>query len=249
MNVLILEDESRAASYLERLIKKVAPDMKVTAKLESVRDAVPFLEQDNDIDLIFSDVQLADGLSFEIFGQVTVKCPIIFTTAYDHYAIEAFKTNGIDYLLKPVEEERLKKAIDKIKLFSPVLAVEKILSITNSTNGKTFKSRFMVKVGDKIKTIPVEEILAFYSLEKATYIHTSGNRDYCIDYSIDQVEELLAQDLFFRINRKYIVSIQACTDILAWTNSRLRLKIEGIKDDDIIVARERVLDFKVWLDS
>ncbi len=248
MNVLILEDESRAANYLERLILKVAPEMKVIAKLESVRDAVPFLSIHPDISLIFSDVQLADGLSFEIFGQVTVKCPIIFTTAYDHYAIEAFKTNGIDYLLKPVEEERLKKAIEKIKLFSPVLALEKILSISNSTNGKTYKSRFMVKVGDKIKSIPVEEILAFYSLEKATYIHTSTNRDYCIDYTIDQIEALLDPDLCFRINRKYIVSIQACSNILAWTNSRLRLKIEGINDDDIIVARERVQDFKEWLD-
>lgn len=248
MNVIILEDESRAANYLERLILKVAPEMKVVTKLETVRDAVPFLRTHSDIDLIFSDVQLADGLSFEIFGQVQVKCPIIFTTAYDHYAIEAFKTNGIDYLLKPVEEERLKQAIEKIKLFSPTLALEKILSIGKSANGKNYKSRFMVKVGDKIKSIPVEEIMAFYSLEKATYLHTNSSRDYCIDYSIDQLETLLDPEHCFRINRKYIVSIQACTNILAWTNSRLRLKIEGIADDDIIVARERVQEFKEWLD-
>lgn len=248
MNVLILEDESRAANYLELLILKVAPEMKVIAKLESVREAVPFLSTHPEIALIFADVQLADGLSFEIFEQVTVSCPIIFTTAYDHYAIEAFKTNGIDYLLKPVEEDRLKKAIEKVKLFSSAHAVDKIMSITNIIGGKTFKSRFMVKVGDKIKSIPVEEILAFYSLDKATYIHTSGNRDYCIDYSVDQVETLLDPETFFRINRKYIVSIHACSNILAWTNSRLRLKIEGINDDDIIVARERVQDFKEWLD-
>lgn len=248
MNVLILEDESRAANYLQKLIAKVAPEMEVIAKLESIRDAIPFLLAHKEIALIFADVQLADGLSFEIFEQVTVNCPIIFTTAYDHYAIEAFKTNGIDYLLKPVEEERLKKAIEKIKMFSPAPTIENILSITNSMSGKTFKSRFMVKVGDRIKSIPVEEILAFYSLEKATYIHTSGNRDYCIDYSVDQVETLLDPEVFFRINRKYIVSIQACSNILAWTNSRLRLKIEGINDDDIIVARERVQDFKEWLD-
>jgi len=248
MNVIILEDESRAASYLERLIVKVSPGMKVVARIESVRDAVPYLNAHTDIDLIFSDVQLADGLSFEIFGQVEVNCPIIFTTAYDHYAIEAFKTNGIDYLLKPVEEDRLRKAVEKSKHFSPALALEKILSISNSVPGKTYKSRFMVKIGDKIRSIPVEEILAFYSLEKATYIHTASNRDYCIDYSVDELEAMLDPVACFRINRKYIVSIRACTNIHAWTNSRLRLKIDGIDDDDIIVARERVPDFKEWLD-
>jgi DNA-binding LytR/AlgR family response regulator len=248
MNILILEDETRAANHLERLIQKVAPEMKVVAKIESVRDAVSLLATKHDIALIFSDVQLADGLSFEIFERVQVKCPIIFTTAYDHYAIEAFKTNGIDYLLKPVEEERLKQAIEKVNKFSPVVSLEKLLSITNSGFAKAYKSRFMVKVGDKIKSIPIEEILAFYSLEKATFLHTTSHRDYCVDYSVDQLESLLDPGVCFRINRKYIVSIQACNNILAWTNSRLRLKIEGIADDDIIVARERVQDFKDWLD-
>jgi DNA-binding LytR/AlgR family response regulator len=248
MNVIILEDESRAANHLERIITKVSPDMKIVAKLESVRDAVKFLNTNPDISLIFSDVQLADGLSFEIFRQVSVRCPIIFTTAYDHYAIEAFKTNGIDYLLKPIEEERLRKAIEKVKQFSPTLALEKILSIANAASGNNFKSRFMVKVGDKIKSIPIEEILAFYSLEKATFIQTTTNRTYCIDYSLDQLETLLDPNICFKINRKYIVSLQACTNILAWTNSRLRLKIEGIDDEDIIVARERVQEFKNWLD-
>jgi len=248
MKVIILEDEKRAANHLERLILKDAPEMVVAAKIESIRDAVPFLEMHRDIALIFSDVQLADGLSFEIFGRVAVTCPIIFTTAYDNYAIEAFKTNGIDYLLKPVEEERLQKAIEKTKQFSPSLALEKLLSLGNAVSVKTFKTRFMVKVGDKIRSIPIDEILAFYSLEKATYLHTISNRDYCIDYSIDQLETLLDPAACFRINRKYIVSIRACTNILAWTNSRLRLKIDGINDDDIIVARERVQDFKEWLD-
>jgi DNA-binding LytR/AlgR family response regulator len=248
MNVIILEDESRAAHHLERLITKVSQDMKIVAKLESVRDAVKFLYSNSDISLIFSDVQLADGLSFGVFQQVSVNCPIIFTTAYDHYAIEAFKTNGIDYLLKPIEEERLRKAIEKAKQFSPSLALEKILAIASTSLGKTFKSRFMVKVGDKIKSIPIEEILAFYSLEKATFIHTTSNRTYCIDYALDQVETLLDPEVCFKINRKYIVSIQACNNILAWTNSRLRLKIEGIDDQEIIVARERVQEFKNWLD-
>ena len=248
MKVILLEDETRAAKYLERLIKKVAPNMKVVAVLESVREGVNYLHNNPEPDLIFSDIQLADGLSFEIYNQIAVQCPIIFTTAYDHYAIEAFKTNGIDYLLKPIEEERLKQAIDKAKHFSPALVLEKILSITNAPSVKAYKSRFMVKVGDKIKSIPVEEILVFYSQEKASFIHTSDKRTYCIDYALDQMEPMLDPETYFRINRKYIVSINACSNILAWTNSRLRLKIEGIDDPDIIVARERVQEFKNWLD-
>jgi DNA-binding LytR/AlgR family response regulator len=166
MKILIIEDEARAANHLERLITKVAPEMGILAKLESVRDSVEFLRSGNEPGLIFSDIQLADGLCFEIFNQVQIKCPIIFTTAWDHYAIEAFKTNGIDYLLKPVEEERLRKAIEKARQFSPVPMLEKILALAGAQPSKSYKSRFLVKVGEKIKTIPVEEIIAFYSLKK-----------------------------------------------------------------------------------
>jgi len=248
MRIIILEDETRAANYLERLLAKVAPNMVVISKLESVREGVKYLQNNPEPELIFSDIQLADGLSFEIYNQVSVKCPIIFTTAYDHYAIEAFKTNGIDYLLKPIEEERLIKAIEKAKHFSPGLVLDKILAINNPDNGKLFKSRFMVKVGDKIKSVPIEDILVFYSQEKASYIRTMDAHTYCIDYALDQLEPMLDTEKYFRINRKYIVSINACTNILAWTNSRLRMKIEGIDDSDIIVARERVMEFKNWLD-
>jgi len=247
MKVIILEDENRAANLLERLLSKVAPDMVVVARLESVRDGVKYLQNNTEPDLIFSDIQLADGLSFEIYNQVAVRCPIIFTSAYDHYAIEAFKTNGIDYLLKPIEEERLKQAIEKASHFSPGLMLEKILSINNPASAKAFKSRFMVKVGDKIKSIPAEEIMVFYS-QKACFILTADKHTYCIDYTLDQLEPMLDPETYFRINRKYIVSINACTNILAWSNSRLRLKIEGTDDPDIIVARERVPEFKNWLD-
>ncbi len=248
MKILILEDESRAANHLERLLAKVAPNMQVILRIESVRDGVKYLQNNPGPDLIFSDIQLADGLSFEIYNQVTVRCPIIFTTAYDHYALEAFQTNGIDYLLKPIEEERLKQAIEKARHFSPALLLEKILSIGNLGSEKAFKSRFIVKVGDKIKSVPVDEILVFYSQEKASFIRTSDGHNYCIDYALDQLEPMLDPEIYFRINRKYLVKIDACTNILAWTNSRLRLKIDGIEDSEIIVARERVQDFKNWLD-
>jgi len=248
MKIIILEDETRAANHLERLLANVAPNLTVLAKIESVRDGIKYLQNNPEPDLIFSDIQLADGLSFEIYKQVAVRCPIIFTTAYDHYAIEAFKTNGIDYLLKPIEEERLKQAIEKANHFSPGLVLEKLLAMNNPVSEKAYKSRFMVKVGDKIKSVPVDEILVFYSQEKSSFIRTNDAHTYCIDYALDQLEPMLDPEKYFRINRKYIVSIDACTNILAWTNSRLRLKIDGIDDSDIIVARERVVEFKNWLD-
>lgn len=248
MKVLIIEDEARAARHLERLLSKVAPDMDVVASLESVRDSVEFLSSNQGIALIFSDIQLADGLSFEIYRQIKVSCPIIFTTAWDHYAIEAFNTNGIDYLLKPVEEERLLKAIEKVKQFSPMPALEKLFEMVAQKQEKQYKSRFLVKIGDRIKSIPIEEIDAFYSYEKATYLHTKGKRSYCIDFALDHLEEIVDPEKFFRINRKYLVSLNACASITAWSNSRLRLQIDGVDDKDIVVARERVQAFREWLD-
>jgi DNA-binding LytR/AlgR family response regulator len=247
MNVLILEDENRAANHLQRLIALVAPEMKVISVLDTVRDAVKFLNTNTAIALVFSDVQLADGLSFEIFRKVEITCPIIFTTAYDTYAIEAFNTNGIDYLLKPIEEERLKQAIHKAKKLSSQIDLGQIMEIMAPRQNK--KSRFMVKIGDKIKSIAIEEILLFYSFEKATYLHTKTSRNYIVDYSLDELQLLLDDQRFFRINRKYIVSHQACSSMYAWSSSRLKLNIEGMDDSNIVVAREKVQEFKQWLDA
>jgi len=251
MKVLIIEDEPRAANRLEKMISKLSTGMEVVAKLESVRDSVNYLKSDNGIQLIFADVQLADGLSFEIFKTIKVTCPIIFTTAYDQYAIEAFKTNGIDYLLKPIEEDRLKQAIDKLANLIPKINLENLLALAGAypAAGKKFKSRFIVKVGENIKTISTDEIKAFYSLEKATFILTTNNRNYIIDYSLDRLEGSVDPQQFFRINRKYIVSIATCTKIYQWSNSRLKIEINGLENDEIIVARERVQDFKEWLDQ
>lgn len=248
MRVVIIEDELRAVNHLERMLKKVAPEIEVVARIESVRDALEFLP-DLSVDLIFSDVQLADGLSFDIYKKLRVNCPIIFTTAYDHYAIEAFDTNGIDYILKPVEEERLKKAIEKTRHFTSGPFLEKLLALAENKSTKSYKSRFMVKIGEKIKVIPVEEISTFYSLDRGTYIHSITSRDYCIDFTLDQLEVILDPVRFFRINRKYIISLAACNNITAWSNSRLKVKIDGLEDNDIIVSRERVQEFRSWLDQ
>ena len=249
MKVIILEDENRAVNHLKRLIQLVAPEMEVTGIFDTVRETVHYLEEEPSVDLIFSDVQLADGISFEIFSRVSVKCPIIFTTAYDTYAIEAFNTNGIDYLLKPIEEERLRKAIEKTRQFTTRIDLEGLLNLRMGTDHRKTKSRFMVKVGEKIRTIMVEEILAFYSFEKTTFLHTSTHRNYIVDYSLEELESMLDQERFFKINRKYILSIDACSQIIAWSNNRLKIEVEGIDDSKIVVARERVREFKAWLDS
>jgi DNA-binding LytR/AlgR family response regulator len=249
MKAIILEDENRAVNHLKRLIHLVAPEIEVLAVFDTVRETVAYLEKNPDLDLVFSDVQLADGISFEIFPRVQVDCPIIFTTAYDTYAIEAFNANGIDYLLKPIEEERLRKALEKARKFTPRINLEDLLDLKAMAGHKQLKSRFMVKVGERIRTIMVEEILLFYSFEKTTYLHTSAHRNYIIDYSLDELEGMLDPERFFKINRKYILSIDACSQIIAWSNNRLKIDVEGIDDQKIVVARERVKDFKAWLDN
>ncbi len=234
---------------LERLIGEVDPSLIIVAKLESVRESVEFLRKNRDISLIFSDIQLGDGLSFEIFEKTELTCPIIFTTAYDQYAIRAFKANGIDYLLKPVKIENLEKAITKFKQFSSPAPISDITAIANLLleRKSEYKSRFMIKVGEKIKVIPVEDIPAFYSMEKATFIFTSNHRNYVIDYSLDQLQTLLDPNRFFRINRKYIISLNYINEIFAWSNSRLKIRITGLEEENIIVARDRAREFKKWL--
>ena len=252
MNILIIEDENLASKRLKRLLLEIDSSFNIVNSLESIEDSLDFLSK-NKVDLIFSDIQLADGLSFEIFEKTNVDCPIIFTTAYNQYAIEAFNTNGIDYLLKPIEEERLKQALDKYQSLNKNIDIKSLISSINQTN-KTFKNRFMIKVGDKIKSIPTNEINAFYSLQKGTYLLTNTGRNYVVDYPLGQIIDLLNPKDFYKINRKCIVSINAVKDIIAYTNSRLKLNVEHLTNqntgfDDVIVAREKVSDFKKWLDN
>lgn len=251
MNIIIIEDESRAANRLEKILLEIVPNLTVLAKIETVEESILFLKTVKNLDLIFSDIQLADGLCFEIYEKVAVECPIIFTTAFDKYAIKAFKTNGIGYLLKPVDEKELKKALEKAKSLSSKAPLDEILLLANAlkSQNKSYKSRFMVKIGDKINSIAIEDIQAFYSLEKATFILTNEGRKYIVDYSLEHLETLLDNKLFFRINRKYIIPIKACKNIISYSNSRLRIQLNSLKDETIIVSRERVHDFKRWLDA
>lgn len=249
MDAIIIEDEQRAANRLVRLIAEIDSNINVVRCIETIDESVDFLKS-NKVDLIFSDIQLADGLSFEIYKQLESIPPIIFTTAYDQYAINAFQTNGIDYLLKPIEPVALNKAIQKLKtLTNPSIdnAIIKALSKQLGNSNKVYKDRFMVKVGQHLKSISSNQIQAFYSLDKSTYLFTNERRNYNLDYSLEYLEEELSPKKFFRINRKMILNIDASFEITSWSNSRLKITIPGMDDDLLIVARNRVKEFKQWL--
>ncbi|MDN5203969.1 LytTR family DNA-binding domain-containing protein [Fulvivirgaceae bacterium BMA10] len=254
MKVLIIEDEKMAANRLEQLLLQHNPTIEVMSKIDSVKKSVKWFQQHNSADLIFMDIQLADGLSFEIFEQVNIQAPVIFTTAYNDYALKAFKVNSIDYLLKPIAPEELAGAFKKLEFlsssnkqdvpFNTLSQVEKVMQMLTSK----YKNRFIVKIGEHIHSLPVEDILYFFSFEKATFLKTQQDKRYIIDYTLEQVESSLNPESYFRINRKYLIHIDAIMDIVSYSNSRLKIKLKYSDDNDVIVSREKVQNFKQWLD-
>ncbi len=251
--VLLLEDEKPAAEWLRQLILKFDPKISVLAILDSVSDASEWFQQNPAPDLVFMDIQLADGLSFEIFERVKVPCPVIFTTAYEEYAIKAFKVNSIDYLLKPIGYIELEAAFQKFgtrlhEVQPGPEVTSELLKKVKEMLQKQYKTRFVIKVGEHLKSIQVEEILFFYSFEKATYLCTADFKTYLIDYSLDRVSEMVDEHKFFRINRKYILNNQSIADIVIYSNSRLKIKLKKPDEEPIIVSRDKVAAFKEWLD-
>lgn len=250
MKVLIIEDEKPAARRLQRMLTELK--IETHAMLHSVEESVNWFTKNEHPDLIFLDIQLSDGLSFEIFEEVDVKSAIIFTTAYDEYALKAFKLNSVDYLLKPIDIDELEDAVSQFKQMQNAqgltsMNIDTIKALFKS-EGNTFKKRFTVKIGQHLKMISTHQISCLYSENKATNIHTIDNRSYLIEESLDQLENLLDPEYFFRASRKFFVNINAIKDIISYTNSRLKVIVEGYKDGEIIVSRERVKDFKNWLD-
>ena len=251
MNALIIEDEPQAAQRLESLMKKIVPGIVILNKIDSISKSVEWIRSNPAPDLILMDIQLADGISFMIFEQCEVKSPVIFTTAYDEYALKAFKVNSIDYILKPVDEGELQAALKKYSSLSadskPNLKLDNIEQAIQMLTRK-YKSRFIIKVGEHLRSVEVTDILFFVSLEKTTFCYTRDNRKNILDFTLDELEDMLDPDSFFRINRKYIVSAYAIQDMISYTNSRLKLILKNSDDNDVIVARERVQEFKAWLD-
>jgi DNA-binding LytR/AlgR family response regulator len=246
MKYIIIEDEKIAADRLRNLISELRPDYRHLLRIDSVESASISLKALQP-DVIFMDIQLADGLSFDIFDQVQIETPIIFTTAYDQYAIQAFKTNSIDYLLKPIDKKELESAIEKFEKHIHSDPQEQVIQITQSLKPEG-KERFVVRVGEHLKSIKTEDIKLFYSQDKTTYLFTTENRRFPLDYTIEKLEMLVSSQNFNKISRKFIINIEHIKDIIAFTNSRLEIKVDGFDDEQIIVAREKVNEFKAWLD-
>ena len=251
MNVIIIEDEKPSARRLQRMLK--ALDVEAETLLHSVEESIEWFQNNPHPDLIFLDIQLSDGLSFEIFEAIDVKSAIIFTTAYDEYALQAFKLNSIDYLLKPIDEDELKVAINQYKGTTQqqkavTLDFNDIKKLLVNPIEREYKKRFSVKVGQHLKLINIEDIECIYSENKGTYAYTVEGRNYLLDQTLDQLEDELEPHVFYRISRKFYVNINAIKDIISYTNSRLQIKLNHYNEQDVIVARERVKDFKSWLE-
>lgn len=250
MNILIIEDEDLAAWGLISKLQRLDPAIQIVATLDTVKAAVDWFRRNPAPDLAFFDIQLADGLSFEIFDQVQVSCPIIFTTAYDAYALRAFRVNSVDYLLKPVAQEDLARALSKLRQlrgtshFDPG-AIQQMLQ---TLKPKPYKNRFMVKVGDHLTAIPAEDIDYFFGENKIVWLRHQNGRKYPVDYTLEQLEDLLDPERFFRLNRQYIASLGVIRDVVSYSNSRLKVTLKDpMNDEPVLVSREKVEEFKAWL--
>ena len=252
MNLLIVEDEEQAGKKLRRMLKELLPDAFVHGPFEAVAEVVDWIRENPSPDLIFMDIHLADGLSFEIFTKVEVKAPVIFTTAYDQYALRAFKLNSVDYLLKPIEQEELKTAIQKFKeLYSKAILPAndelRYLSAISDYENK-YKQRFISRTGDKIIAIATEDIAFAYSENKATWLKSFEGKNYLVDFSLEQLEDLLDPKEFFRLNRQYISRFEAIDKMLSYSNTRMKIKLKHCDDESIVLSREKTKLFKEWID-
>ncbi len=250
MTTLIIEDEKPAARLLQRKLTKL--NIEVGVMLHSVEESIEWFSRNEHPDLIFLDIQLSDGLSFEIFEKIDIKSAVIFTTAYDEYALKAFKLNSVDYLLKPIDEDDLEAAVLKFKDRLPKqemlnLDFEQIKKMLSNPFEKKYKKRFTVKIGQYLKVISTDEIECFFSENKGTYIHTFDNRNYLIESTLEVLEQELDPVEFYRISRKFIVPLKAIKEIVVYSNSRLKLILPTYKDEEVVVSREKVSDFKIWI--
>ncbi|HKK80366.1 MAG TPA: LytTR family DNA-binding domain-containing protein [Phaeodactylibacter sp.] len=248
MNVLIVEDEELAAERLQQLINELQPEAKVQASLDSVEDTVRYLQRQPDLDLAFFDIQLADGLSFQIFKQAKVPCPVVFTTAYDQYTLQAFKVNSVDYLLKPIDREELGQSLKQFEelrsVFNGGPALERVEQALSMLQ-KDYKTRFVVKAGHQFLSIKTSSVLYFFSEHKMTWLRHRDGKKHQLDYSLEQLEQLLDPTQFYRVNRQHIVQIESVEQATIYSNARLKLMLSDGKE--VLVSRDRVGGFRKWM--
>lgn len=250
MKILIIEDENAAARRLEKLLAEIEPEAVVLQRLDSVEASVLWLQGNPQPDLILLDIHLADGSSFEIFEHVTVTCPIIFTTAYDEFALQAFKVNAVDYLLKPIKTNELSAALDKYKrVFKAVTQdYSALLDTLRKQTGQNYLRRMLIRFGNSIKLVDMADAAYFYTKDKITFLvsRSSGKR-FPVDYPLDKLEGMLDPATFFRINRQFIINVAAIKEMHPYSKSRVKVELEPNTDLETIVSTERSAEFKKWL--
>jgi len=252
MNVLLIEDEDAAANRIRKMLQQLDGGLKVIAVTDSIDSSVEWLENNLQPDLIISDIHLADGSSFEIFRQTKVEAPVIFTTAYDQYAIQAFKLNSIDYLLKPVKLPELEQSLEKFRKqqskTTPGLDYAKLLEVLHPTKEPvTYQKRLVIRYGPHLKTVEIEAIAYFYTQEKVTHLCTFENKRLPVDMTLDEVEAILDPAVFFRINRQFIINVAAIDAMFSYSKSRVKIELKPTCNQETIVSTERAPEFKEWL--
>lgn len=249
MNIVIVEDEPLAAGKLERYLLKYNKDVNIVTVLSSITDAVAWFTTQQNYDVVFMDIQLTDGLSFEIFNQAKINKPVIFTTAFDEYAIDAFKVNSIDYILKPITFTDVSKAMYKLKAMQTLFNPESLFKIAEAVQQKKQKDRFLVRLGNHIHSIKTEEIALFYAEGRTVYLVSKEGKKFIINFKLEDLINLLDISSFFRVNRSFITNITAIQDVVVYSNSRLKITLKVRIDKEIIVSREKVYAFKTWLEG
>jgi DNA-binding LytR/AlgR family response regulator len=255
LRVIIIEDEPLAVKRLQRLITTLNRNLVVIAALDSIESSVNWLKTNTCPDIIFSDIQLADGLSFDIFEQTKINCPVIFTTAYDSYALKAFTANGIDYLLKPVKEDDLARALDKLNQFytknTPGYSFDytQLANLIQQNIGKEYKQRFLIHIGEKLKKIETNDIAYFMADGKYVHMITFTSGKYIVDFTLEELEQVLNPKFFFRANRKYIINIKAVGSMLVLSKNKIRVELHPSNETECIVSSERSSEFKYWLNQ
>jgi DNA-binding LytR/AlgR family response regulator len=249
MNIVIIEDEQLASEKLERYLLKYNNSLNIISVLTNIVDAVEWFNSNDNYDVVFMDIQLTDGLSFEIFNHTKINKPVIFTTAFDEYALDAFKVNSIDYILKPITFTDISKAMNKLKSMQTLFTPSSLSKVVEVVKQKKVKDRFLVRIGNHIKSIKIEEIALFFAEGRTVYLVTKKGKKFIVDFKLENLEGLINASLFFRVNRTFIINISAIKDVIVYSNSRLKIILETKTEKEIIVSREKVTAFKSWLEG
>ncbi len=252
MDILIIEDEQLGAEKLARLIKSIDESIQIVGNTRSIKSSVEWLMEHEHPDIILMDIELTDGQSFEIFSHLSIKSMVIFTTSYDEYALQAFKVNSVDYLLKPIKKEELKTALDKfqewqVKFSSPAVNIQQLINGLKQQQPKSWRARFLVKQGQKLVSIETSEIAYLYAEGRLSYFITWDKQKYVLDYTIEELEEMLDPQQFYRANRAFLIHIKSVSQIHPYFNSKLKLDLQPATDKEVLISREKAAEFKDWM--